>query len=283
VAGEGNAEIAKVADELPGVGKALRTQAKTNPKAAHDVTDKALTDLVDKNSADFAAIQRQHGGVPLQPIAERLAGLEERLNKQGRGVSADAVNRVRTDLLKRYASDPNVGLADVKLSTQQIRNIRNDMGTIVDPARNIKPNTRRDALSKIYSILNKEIEDVAADTSGVDVNALKTRNRQISTLIPVRDALAERVDKLLDKETSLFDIPGLIKKYPGKMAKAAVRRLDYNLSQLGGYGEPLEPGALPLAAPVIQTGDSRQFARQVGEGLGRGLSLQQAVAAAGGE
>lgn len=245
---QGADKIADVAKDLPRVDKALRTQARSNPGAAHAVVDETVTHLTDKNSADFAAMQRQHGGVPLQPMAERLAALQERLNQQGRGVEADAVNRVTTDLLRRYGSG-EAGLAEAKLTMSQIRNIRNDMGTVADPARNIKPNTRRQALSKVYAILNKEIEDVAANTRGVDVEALAARNRQISTLIPIRDTLAERAAKLADK-----DAPGLIqraKQAPGRAVDRLKREADYAISRIPVRGElagPELPASVPVAA-----------------------------------
>ena len=275
-AGEGNADLAQVADELPEVGKALKTQAKTNPKAAHKVTAKAVDDLTDANDADFARIQRQHGGVPLQPIAERMAGLEERLNQQGLGVAADAVQRMRTDLLKRYGSGPE-GLATAKLTAQQIRNIRNNLSTVMDPARAIKPNTRRAAEAKIHQLLNKEIEDVAADTRGVDVDALRARNRQISTLIPVRNALAERAEKLTDRDISIV---GLAKETAKNAPKRLAREIDYRLSRIPLGGELAEPN-LPASVPAAATqARERGYASRVAAAMASGMPLAAAVAAA---
>jgi gas vesicle protein len=281
---QGNEDIAQVADELPEVGKALKTQAKTNPKAAHKVTTAVLDDLSDAQDADYAKIQRQHGGVDLQPIAERLAALEERLNKQGFGDKADAVKRVRTDWLKRYAGDPSTGLADTKLSAQQVRNMRNKLWRTADPTREMDPGDRRAAAADIARILNKEIEDVAADTRGVDLGKFRARNRQISTLIPVQKALADRVEKLADQEVKLKDIPGLAFKAAKKTGQAAVRRVDYGLSRIPIGGE-LAPGRLPVAVPVsaARFGQDQDFARKVTDGMGSGLSLQDAVSAAGGE
>jgi len=148
-------------------------------------------------------------------------------------VAADAVNRVRTDLLKRYGADPE-GLATAKLSAQQIRNIRNDMGTVADPARTIKPNTRRQALQQIYSVLNKEIDDVAAETRGVNLKDFKARNRQISTLIPVRDSLLARAEAEAD-----FGIMKRAKAAPGNAVRRAIREVAYDVSEA-----PPVPGAV---------------------------------------
>lgn len=167
--------------------------------------------------------------------------------------------------------------SDVRLTANQVRNMRNDLGTVVDPQRTIKPNTRRQALAKIYGILNKEIEDVAENTRGVDVNALRARNRQISTLIPVRDALAERAEKLGDRD---IGIVGLMKEAPRKAGQRIAREIDYRLSQipLGG-----ELGGKPLPAsvgvPAAQSKD-RNFARRVSDGMSSGMSLLDAFNAA---
>jgi hypothetical protein len=226
--------LAEVMGELPAARKAILTDARTNPGKAATTIDKVVSEATDGNSADFAAIQRQQGGVPLDPITARLEGLEGRLNQQGRGVAADAVGRIRADLIKRYGAEPGA-----KLSAQQIRNMRNDMGSVADPARTIKPNTKRQALAKVHEIFNKEIEDVAAETRGVDVEAMRKRNRQISTLIPVRDALRARAES--ESELSLGR---RLKNVPGNAFRRGVRELDYALRDV----PDLAP-VIPISAP----------------------------------
>jgi len=243
-AGEEGERLTQVLGELPEARRAITVNARTNPAAAEKTLTNVIDTAVDANDAAFAAIQRQHGGVPLQPIAERLAGLEERLNLQGRGVAADAVNRVRTDLLKRYGSSPE-GLAEAKLTAQQVRNIRNDMGTIADPARAITPNTRRQALGKIYDVLNKEIDDVAANTRGVNLGEFKARNRQISTLIPVRDALRHRAEA--EAERSLG---AKLKAIPGDVVRRGVREVGDVINTADDFAPT---PAAPAAAVPIRT------------------------------
>lgn len=359
-AGEGGSELTEVLAESPVARRAVVVKAKTAPaEAAKDIT-KVIDEATGANDAAYAAIQRQHGGVPLQPIVQRLEGLEGRLNRQGFGVEADAVGRVRADLLKRYGRDlpdaaateaeqaaivaaenrlaslrertaaasakaeelrssgtterslfeearkidapqgreptlleqaraldapvsrraaADAGRAevsaaraterasadaareslaaadaeanrlarmtskaerdfnrlttskkdpvDVRLSAQQVRNIRNDMGTVADPARTIKPNTRRKALVRIYGVLNKEIDDVAANTRGVNLSEFKARNRRISTLIPVRDALRARAESEAD-----LGFMARMKAKPGKAIGRAIREADYAGSEL---------------------------------------------------
>jgi len=246
-AGDGGADLTEVLGELPAARKAVTTQARTNPGGASATLTDVIEPLTDANSAAFAAIQRQHGGVPLRPIVDKLEAMERRLNLQKRGVEADAVGRARADLLKPKRHDlPGAELTpqqidELKISAQGIRNIRNDLGDVIDPARTIKANTKRKAQARIYSVLNQEIDDVAANTSGVNLAEFKARNRQISTLIPVRDALAARAES--EGERTLMQ---KAKALPGKAASRTAREIGYRLG-----GVPAPPvGAVAEAATV---------------------------------
>lgn len=243
----------EVLAEVPEARRAVMTQAKTNPGAAEKTLTKVVDDATDLNSADFAAMQRQHGGVNLAPINDQLKGLEERLNLQGRGVAADAVGRFRRDLLKpkRYGLEGKVltdeQIATQKIGAQSLRNIRNDLGEKIQPANGkpIRGNNRRFAEARIMGVINKEIEDVAANTRGVDVNALRTRNRQISTLIPVRDALRARAESQAE-----LPLTTKLKKAPGQAIRRGVRELTYDV------------GELPDVSPVAPIGAFRAVDRE---------------------
>ena len=230
-AGEGGADLTEVLGKSPEARRAVLVEAQTNPGGAAKTITKVVDTATDANDAAYAAIQRQHGGVPLQPLVDKLKVLQKRLNLQGRGVEADAVGRVREDWLKpeRYGLEGDEltpeQIGSLKIGAQAIRNIRNDMGSVADPARAMKANTRRKAMSRIHKVLNREIEDVAGDTRGVDVAQLKARNEQISTLIPVRDALRARAESEADLGTFKK-----IKSLPGKAIRRGIRELDVGLS-----------------------------------------------------
>lgn len=190
-------KLPEVLSELPETRKALVTQSRSNPKASGKQVTETVRELTAENDAVFDAIQAQHGGVQLDGVAQRLTGLEAQLNQQGRGVAADAVARVRDDWIKRYGGTPGA-----KLTSEQIRNIRNDLGDVAFPGGGKKPKGARLAEGAIYDELNAAIEDVAGMTSGVDVAAFKARNRQISTLLPVQKSLGSRVSSAADREIS---------------------------------------------------------------------------------
>jgi hypothetical protein len=242
----------EVLSELPQARRAVMTKARTNPAAASEKLGGAIDDLVAQNDEAFAAIQNQHGGVPLSRVTERFGQLEAELNQQGRGVAADAAGRLRDDLTKRYGREPDVirrrlGLPDPDpmLTAQQIRNIRNDMGTIIDPSRAIAGNTKRQALGKLYAALNEEIEAIAAKTEGVDVGAFKARNNQISTLIPVQKSLKARAESQAD-----LGLLQRAKNVPGNMFRRGARELDYMFGDLS-----LPPPAVSVQATQSSLSD----------------------------
>lgn len=256
-AGEGGGNLARVERELPGTGRALQTKAKTNPAGAAEETVKALSDLTQQNDATYQAIQQYHGGVPVKSLVDRMYNLWGRLTNSKQGVAADAVKRYHDDLLERYGTSE-------KFTAQDLRNVRNDIRGIIDPTRTIDPNTKRQAHAAIADELNGVIEDLASTTPGVDVAALKMRNNQISTLIPVQEALEERVAGLADREARLLT---RAKEAPRNMARRAAREFDSRMSRLApepvmgpvrpeapSNFDPLFYGGVPL-----MTGAARHF------------------------
>lgn len=232
-AGEGGANLSRVASEVPVAGKALKTKAKTDPGGAAKAVGTELDDLTSQNDAVYEAIQQQHGGAPVKTLTDKAANLWVKLTQEGRGVSADAVKRFHDDLIHRYGPDAT-------LTAEQLRNIRNDIGETAFPTPGVKPNTRKYAENKLYKVFNETIEEVAGKTQGVDVPALKARNNQIATLIPAHKALVERAGKLADRDVSFVQ---RAKELPGRAMDRAGREIDYRLSQLpqvplSGTGPP---------------------------------------------
>lgn len=219
-------DLGEVMSELPETREALVTKARTNPKASGDAVTVEVGNLTKQNDAVFDAIQAQHGGVDFDGIANRLHRLEGQFNKQGRGVAADAVARVREDWTKRYGSE-----FGSKLTAEQIRNIRNDLGDIAFPGGGKRPKGARRAEGAIYDELNAAIEEVAAATEGVDVDAFRARNRQISTLLPVQKALGSRASSAADRELSTWQ---KVKEGAGNTRTRMNRSLRFGAELHGG-------------------------------------------------
>lgn len=241
-------DLGDVLSELPDTRKSVVTNARANPGAAGKDVKGALRDLTAENDAVFDAIQSQHGGVPLDGIAGRLTQLESKLNQQGRGVAADAAARFRDDLVNRYGVG---GTAGVRLTSEQIRNIRNDIGDLAFPGGGAQPKGARAALGDIYNEVNGAIEDVAGMTQGVDAAAFKARNRQISSLIPVQKALGSRVAATADLEPSMF---GRIKNAASNATTRLNRAARYGAEQRGADNPGLMLSPASVAAQYLLNG-----------------------------
>lgn len=281
LAGPDAERLAQTVRELPESRAAIMVTGKTNPARAAKVITHDIDAAVSETDGVVSAIQRETGGIPLKPYVDRLKALEDRLNLQKRGAEADAIGRVRADILKpkRHGLEGKAltpeQLAEVKMSAQSVRNMRNDIGDLIDPTKTIDPNTKASAMDRVHRLLNKEIEDAAEATPGVDVEALRRRNRQISTLIPVRDALLERADKLADRDLSIF---GRAKELPGKAVRSVARRARYgaasfpeaNPAPLPTKRTPLfnetQPGP-PVEPPIVYPTDELRRRREL-EALG---------------
>lgn len=248
-AGERN--LTEVLAETPKARRAVMVQSRTDPKGAAKAIDNVLDAAKSANDEVYAAIQRQHGGVPLVSVTDRLQRLRDKLNAQGDGIAADAVDRFRNDMLKRYATSGKVTgdlvvSEQLKLGANQIRKIRNNAEDIAFGGgfKDISENTRKAAMAKIADAVDAEIEQVAANTSKVDLAALQLHNKQISRLLPVRDALQTRADLALDK--GLFQ---RAKEIPGNAVRRTIRELDVGLENA-----PTVPAPGVVAATELRKG-----------------------------
>lgn len=220
--------LTEVLAETPAARRAVTVKAHTNPGGAAADIDKVLDAARNANDEVYAAIQRQHRGIPLQPILDRLGNEAEKLSLQGHGIPARALRRVRAFWEKEFGQgDPNR-----LLGAQQLRNMRNDLSDVIDPAKALEKNTKQHADLKVRDLLNREIEDVASNTSGVDVEALRANNRRISTLIPVRDALLERAESQADAPFKLKSVPGKVIGRARREAQALVEDIPAEIDTL---------------------------------------------------
>jgi hypothetical protein len=174
--------------------------------------------------------------------------LETKLTNQGHGVQADAAARFRDDLLNRYGAS---GTPGVKLTSEQIRNIRNDIGDIAFPGGGQKPKGARAAQSDIYNQVNEAIEEVAKQTQGVDTAAFKARNRQIATLLPTQKALASRAGSAADREISTFQ---RAKEGVRGAATRINRGMRYGAEKSGGDNAGLMLSPAAAAAQLLLNG-----------------------------
>jgi hypothetical protein len=292
--------------ERTGLAGTVATQAAAKPgKVADKVTgviDKYTTERLDPI---LSAIDK-HGATPTGfDLKYQLLQLTEKLRSSGEIQQADHVERYEKFIGKAFKDDQ-------KLTTTVLRKARNEvgLGNTFSSAEEGAASAGIAAKQAIYGAFNAAIEGAAAHTPGVDVASLRAANKTVSTLLSVRDALADRATKAAKGGTGIGhaimggvvrageatalgagvlhalntgDLGALThvvegiataeagKVLVGKVIPQAVRRGDYGLSRLELGARAGNAGA-SLARSAIEGGAARVIAPRVGRAVGSFLS-----------
>lgn len=272
--------LADTLDAHPELKKVLGTPGDV-PKKAAAVSAK-LNELTEANDAATEAIAKHHGKIATDLPIARLQKLAELAEDAGDEVTRDAV-------AKTIESIDSFSKGSGAITAQQLRGLRNGLAAKVQVAAPGSEAFSRQAqaASAIKSELNETIADLAGDTPGVDVAALRARNRQIASLLPVKTTLEQQAlaAKLNPGET----LTNVIRKPMHALADAidaAPARADLALSnpsvqRLFGRA-PAAPGpagrvAAPAAASTAARPDDLGYAAMVAQAMKGGMSLQDAV------
>jgi hypothetical protein len=274
----------EVYEAHPGLKKTLATGS--TAEKANAVRAK-LDELTEANDAATEAIAKHHGKISTDLPTARLQGLAERFEAAGDEIGRDAVTST-LETIDSFAQN-SAGT----LSAQQLRGIRNGLAkTIAKKAPGLPPGEAERAATAIKAELNETIADLAGKTPGVDVEALKLRNKQISALLPVQTQLMERAQAEGLAPPHDFTAEVLEPHGARKMAARKVREVrakaDYAIAnndtakRIFGDVEPDKLRKLPETA--IRAGaastDDLGYAARVAQGMKAGMTLQQAVEAA---
>lgn len=220
------------------------------------------------------------GGIDLVEVDDRLATLAERLRGEGHPAMADAVERVRDNHARNYGTDGRITPGTI-VSARAVRNMTNDIGDVAFPGAVGTNNLRTRVHQEIYGTMVGTIHD-AAQRAGVDVTKLRQLDRDMSVLIPMRDALKTRAADAATGGRSLGStvadaagamVGGVVGGAPGAVAGAlsrkalvaatasTARRVDYRLSQLtraarsGATPGQLQQFAVELGFPKLVAAD----------------------------
>src|SRR6185437_6813411 len=186
-----------------------------------NATGSTLNKLTAANDTVYDAIQSQHQGIPFEPVSEHA-------HQAGDATLEDAANAA-IDNLQRFTD-----VADKRgaiVTATQLRGVRNNLARRVQAINpTLGATDVQAAADEIKRAINDGIADIAGQTKGVDVAALRERNKQIAALLPVQRALRGQViDKnLLGPEDKLADliehpqreIAGLVRKAPAHIDAA---------------------------------------------------------------
>jgi len=216
-------------DRDPKLERQLAISAKSNPKKVaetaqgrierYDAANDRLYDKID-NAPDRRFVSgpdvgRPIGGIDVHAIDQALAKLEATAKDKMQLGQTGPVAKVRAALAEAYGEVMEDGSKKVVPGTvKPSRDVRsfasNDIGKVAfagDP--NIDPPERIRAQQRMYRAVTDVIEDAAKGRlSPGEVAKLKTANRDLSILVPMRDALKERAAKEAVGRTSLYSLLG---------------------------------------------------------------------------
>lgn len=204
-AGEDGENLADAVADDPRLQRALAVRAKSNPGAVAKMVQAKIDRLTPETDPIYAAIDNapdprfanpakapSNGGIDLGLVQDRLEASRVAALKNGRGVVAEAYDKALARLRAQYGTDGKI-IPGEKLPARAMRNYANELGQGLFTG-DVSPSLRAVAQQGIYRDVVGAIEDEGKRV-GVDVTRLRQLNKQISTLIPVRDALADRATK----------------------------------------------------------------------------------------
>lgn len=177
--------------EQTGLTKTVATQAAAKPAAVADkvtkVIDQYTTQRIDPI---YAAIDKAGAAPKAYELKAALQQVQDKLTAAGEWQQAAHVGK--------YIKFVDASVPDAtQLTGTMLRKARNEVGLGNTFASHEEGATPAGVAAKreIYSAYNAAIEGAAARVPGVDVASLKSANQTVSTLLTVRDTLANRATK----------------------------------------------------------------------------------------
>lgn len=237
--GEDGEALASMLERDPKLERKLAVDAKGSPGRVV----KTVQDRIEKVSATTDPIYEKIGGVDLSRIDLAFHDLAEKAKAAGRIEAVGPIQRARAALADAYGERTEKGQViapGTLLDARAARNFANGIGEAAfsgDP--NVTPKVRVRAQQDLYRAVTGAIEAAAKET-GADLARLKQANRDMSILLPMRDALKERAAKEAVGRTSLYSL--LAEGQSG----AAVRALAGG--SIAGVKGAVAAVALPAAA-----------------------------------
>lgn len=190
-AGEGNVNLDRVTRET-GLRRMLATTAQDNPGKAVKIVAKTTRKI---NASELDPAYKKMDAVDdinrTQVVAD-LGKVARSLDDAGHFDAGSVVKRKMEQVI-RGGAEPG---AKGTLSTTALRNMKKELGPSAFKTPDFQTLPGGEAAQRqIYGVLDDTIKAKALRTPGVNPEAVAKANDQISTLIPVSDALAERASK----------------------------------------------------------------------------------------
>ncbi len=265
----------------PDLYKTIATKAKNSPAKALSAVDDTMTEKADRLDELYDKMTKAQRAVTPSDIAiefDKILG--DRL-KDG---DLPAVNILRSERAKFLSEYGNFG----HIGADTMRGLKSTAGKGAFEGMPIPGNVKKDIWNVYASAIDRQ-----AKGSGVDVGELRGLNRDMSVLIPAKDALQERATSEAAGRHSIGThigraalagagfahggvkeaILGAALPEAAKIGQNIVRRADYELaSRLQGAGSDLASGPGSRVAQL-------NYAAKVSQAMQDGKSLADAVKA----
>ena len=203
-AGEEAGELNETLGRYPGVKRVLVSTAAAKPKVGAKLAERVIGQLDDEATPIYKAIDAGPAAPQAKQLMDRVLSMKTAMVEKGRTDIADSLEMFEKHLTKHYG-DGDAILDGAKLGAGQLREMRKGIGQVAfkDIAEANTP-TGIEAKRMIYGAINDVINEAAANTPGVNPARLRMLNKDMSQLIAVKDALADRSVKAAAGRTSLF-------------------------------------------------------------------------------
>lgn len=203
--GEEGETLGAAIAENPDLQRALSVRAKSNPGAVGKMFSARLDQLNSETGPIYASIEQRIGKSPLNPLAARFDEFGRAAAESGDILTAEAFDKAKARLVAQYkVESPVKGTLSLdELPIRALRKLATTMGDELFPGLPTPATTR--AKQQVYRAVVDYIADEGA-RAGADVSKLKSLNKKIATLIPVRDALADRATRAAQGHTTLGNL-----------------------------------------------------------------------------
>jgi hypothetical protein len=202
-AGEEGSRLETVVARNPELRRALAVQAKDRPAAALGSVDETLAQRNATLDNAYEQMEAHYADKPASAqasVPQILDDIEQALGRnKGDLDKTQAIRRAREAIVNEFGADGTITPNELRSLKRSIGRAAFPMGTAASTG--VKAQVARD----LYAPLSKQLETLAKNTPGLDSAAFMAANEDVATLIPVREALAERVDKIAQGKKTFFE------------------------------------------------------------------------------
>lgn len=256
-AGEDGDRLMAVVERNPDLRHALAVHAKDKPAAALKAVDGTLAKQNAALDGAFEQMQAHYADKPASAqasVPQILDDIQKAIDRnKGDLDKTGALRRARTAIVDEFGADGTI-------SPNELRSLKRSVGRAAFPAGTAaSANVKAQVGRELYAPLSRQLETLAKNTPGLDAKAFMSANEDVSTLIPVREALSDKVEKIAQGRKGLIE---------------SAKHHAHKIASLGGLaaGTAVHSPAAALAVPAALG------AAKVGARIGRGIDFQLAEA-----